>query len=329
MRTIIKCAAFLSAFAVVGAGCAADTPATNEPTTGPSSPPAPEPSLTVAAAFYPLEYVASVIGGDDVVVQAVTEPGVEPHDFELSPAGVRELGGSDLIIYLEEFQPSVDAAVAELDVPSLNVADHIELREFTDLAHEDEDGHEDEDEDGHEEDDDHGHGDTDPHFWLDPELYAQFGHVLAETFSELDPANAPDYADRAASFEAQMTDLDASFASSLSQCERSVIVVPHEAYGYLTDRYGLTQIGLAGVSPDAEPSPARVREIRDLAVEYGVTTIFFETLVDSAVSEVFAADLGLDTAVLDPLEGLVNPDDDYRSVMDRNRDALADALGCQ
>lgn len=322
MQTIIKTISLMSLAVLSVAGCTSNT----EPAEPSKAPPA----LVISAAFYPLEYVSQAVGGDLVEVRAVVQPGVEPHDFELSPAGVRSLRESDVIVYIHEFQPSVDAAVDQIDdVVTVNVEDYVTFRDYGEHGHEDEDGHHDDDDDHGHEDDDHAHGETDPHFWLDPVLYGEFALALGEVLADLDADNAQTYRDNAAAFAADMAALDAEFSTSLAQCEFDVVIVPHEAYGYLGDAYGFEQVGLSGLNPDAEPSPARIREVREIAEQTGVSTIFFETLVDSSVSEAFARDLGLDTAVLDPIEGLLDPEDDYRSVMDRNRDALAGALGCQ
>jgi zinc transport system substrate-binding protein len=275
----------------------------------------------VTAAFYPLEYIAAGVGADSIDLRTITAPGIEPHDLELSPAAVREMRESDVVVYIEGFQPAVDAAVAEMDdALIINVADHIEFREAEE--HDDEDGHS-------EEEEEEAHEDDDPHFWLDPAVYSALAPVLAEAFADLDSHNAADYETRSQAVVDDLLALDEQFATSLAQCERNVIVVGHEAFGYMTDAYGLEQVGLAGLSPDAEPSPARIREVREVAEHEGVTTIYFETLVSSAVSDAFASDLGLGTTVLDPIEGITDDNDDYRSVMERNLDALVEGLDCQ
>ena len=116
-----------------------------------------------------------------------------------------------------------------------------------------------------------------------------------------------------------MTDLDAEFAAGLAQCASRDLVVSHEAFGYLADAYDLTQIGISGLSPEAEPSPARMREVADLVRANGVTTIYYETLVDPKVAQTIADETGAQTAVLDPLEGLVEGSTgDYASVMPDN-----------
>lgn len=130
---------------------------------------------------------------------------------------------------------------------------------------------------------------------------------------------------------AELTKLDGEFTSGLASCERAEFITTHEAFNYLALRYGLTEIGISGINPDAEPSPARIAEIHEEAKAHGVTTIFFETLTSPAVAEAIAGDLGLKTAVLDPLEGVTenSPGTDYPSIMRANLEALRAANGCQ
>lgn len=286
--------------------------------------PAADGVLPLAAAFYPLQFVAERVGGDQVSVLPLTAPGVEPHDLELSPSVVRELQDAELVLYLSEFQPAVDDAVETTGVRAFDAHHIVEEHE---AAHEDE-AHDDEEEEAHEEDDDgHDHSAGDPHFWLDPALLAEYAHEVSVELSGVDPDNAEAYAANAEELETELLALDQSFTDALSQCERSDIFVSHEAFGFLTERFGLEQHGLSGLDPDAEPSPARVREVRDEVQATGATTVYSESLVDAAAIEALAADAGVQTAVLDPVEG-VSGDDDYIDVMTRNLDALRAGLGC-
>jgi zinc transport system substrate-binding protein len=127
---------------------------------------------------------------------------------------------------------------------------------------------------------------------------------------------------------ADLAATDAAYADRLSSCERTTLLTSHEAFGYLAARYGLTQMGLSGLDPEAEPSPARIREVRDIADSTGATTVFVETIVDPSVVEAFAHDANLAIATLDPIESLTDSDDDYLIVATRNLDALSAGLGC-
>ncbi len=266
-------------------------------------------NLTVAAAFYPLEYIAERVGGDDVTVVGLTPPGGEPHDLELSPAGVRSVRDSDIVLYLSGFQPMVDDAVEATDANGFDVADIVPLVNTTG-------------------DDTGSHVGLDPHFWLDPTLLNLYSEAVADRFSLLDPDNSEAYQANYLALSDDLAAIDALYIESLAQCERDTILVSHEAFGYLTDRYGLTQVGLSGINPDAEPSPARLREVRELAQSVGATTVYVETLVDPSVVEAFAQDAGLTVETLDPIGGLIDTDDDYLIIMERNLDALRTGLGC-
>lgn len=284
--------------------------------------------LEVLASFYPLQYVAEQVGGDAVTVTSVTPAGGEPHDVELSPRQVRAVGEADVVVVLSGFQPAVDEAVAAR-APALLVdaAETPEVAAHMDAEDDDDHAEESADED-HEAEEEHDHG-ADPHFWLDPTLLAAVGHDLADVLGDAAPESADSFTANAESFAAEMADLDRAFGDGLADCERTTVVAAHEAYGFLAERYGLEQVGISGLDPEAEPSPARLREIREVVEDLDVTTIFTEELVNPKVAETLAGDLGIDTAVLDPVESQVDPDTDYRGAMQQNLEALREALACR
>jgi zinc transport system substrate-binding protein len=283
-------------------------------------------SLEVVAAFYPLEFVADRVGGDQVAVTNLAPPGAEPHDLELSPGQVADIGQADLVIFLGSFQPAVDEAVSQ------NAADGgfdvLDVVPLLGVTAPDEHGHgEEEGEDG--EDADEPAGGMDPHVWLDPQRVATIAQELAAELGTLDPDRAADYTANAEALGGDLAALDTEYEEGLAGCERQEIVVSHAAFGYLTDRYGLEQIAITGLSPEDEPSPQQIEEAAQEAEEHGATTIFFEVLVSPDVAQLIADQVGAQTAVLDPIEGLApDADDDYFSLMRNNLDALRAALGC-
>ncbi|MEV0894709.1 metal ABC transporter substrate-binding protein [Promicromonospora sp. NPDC050262] len=282
--------------------------------------------VVVLASFYPLQYVAQQIGGDLVTVDNLTPPAAEPHDLELSPAQVREIGTADLVVYLSGFQAAVDEGV-ESRAPE-HVVDAADAAGLVEHAEETEEEHAEHAEEG----DGHDHGSTDPHFWLDPSRLAAVGQAVADELSAVDPEHADEYAAGALRLGEQLDGLDQEMADGLAACQGATLVTSHAAFGYLADRYALEQVGISELDPEAEPSPARLREIGAVVRENGVKTLYSETLVSPKVTETLAADLGVDTAVLDPLEGLSEEasaaGDDYVSVMRANLAALEEGLVC-
>lgn len=291
--------------------------------------------IDVLASFYPLEFVAERVGGPAADVRSLTPAGAEPHDLELSPAQVRAAGEADVVVVLSGFQPAVDEALtARAPEVLVDVADLGAPHEDEDGTGEGGTGEEGTGEDGTGEDGtgEEAHADEhdseDPHFWLDPTRLAEVADRVAEALSRVRPDEAEGFAARAAELRGELVALDEEIKAGLASCESRLIVTSHEAFGYLADRYDLEQIGISGLDPESEPSPARLREIAATVEDRDVSTIFSETLVSPRVAEVLAADLGVETAVLDPVEGLVDPEEDYLSVMRANLAALREALRC-
>jgi zinc transport system substrate-binding protein len=282
----------------------------------------------VLASFYPLAFVAERVAGPDANVTNLTQPGGEPHDLELTGQQVAQIADADLVVYLAGFQPAVDEAVDQ------NAADQaVDVLGLVDVLEGDGDDHDDEaggeDEDSHEEEDDHDLA-GDPHIWQDPANMARIAESVADQLAAIAPDEADDFQTRARELVAELDELDAEYQERLSNCERNLVVTSHDAFGYLANRYQLEMLGIAGLEPDADPSPARLADVQLVVETEGVTTIFYERLVSPAVAESLASDLGVETAVLDPVEGLTDDtaDEDYLSLMRANLDALEEANGC-
>lgn len=154
---------------------------------------------------------------------------------------------------------------------------------------------------------------------------------LTTAVAAADPAHAADYRSADAALQADLTTLDQEYRRGLAQCRSRTLVVSHDAFGYLAERYHLELHSIAGLSPDAEPSPRHLAEIGDLVRSEHVTTVFSERLASSRMAESLARDLGVTTAVLDPLEGLVPSEsgEDYLSLMRENLAAIRKADRCQ
>lgn len=274
--------------------------------------------VDVVAAFYPLQFLAEKIGGDAVAVTSLAKPGAEPHDLELNPRQVGQVADAELIVYLSGFQPAVDEAVEQNGGD--RAFDVAGVQPLLDAAA---GGHQHEGEAGHEEES----GGKDPHLWLDPTRLATAGDRLAERLGRADPGRAGDFTARAEALRAELTGLDADYTRGLATCQRREIVTSHTAFGYLADHYRLEQVGITGLSPDAEPAPQHLAEVAEEAREHGATTIFFETLVSPKIAETVAREVGARTAVLDPIEGRP-ADGDYLSAMRTNLQTLRTALDC-
>ena len=276
----------------------------------------------VVASFYPMAFLAEQIGGDHVSVTSLTEPGQEPHDLEISAKQTAQLQESDAVLYLKNLQPSVDDAVKQSEIKT-----KIDASSLTELEkHGNEVGGHAAEHDDHENEELSG---LDPHIWLDPVRYAQVAEGVGKAFEKADPDHAAAYEKNTATLVKKLDALHTEFEDGLADTKTKVFVTTHAAFGYLAERYGLTEEAINGLDPESEPSAARVKELEKMAKADGVTTVFYETLVSDKTAKTIATDSGLRTDVLDPIEGITDKSrgDDYFSVQRANLKALETALG--
>ncbi|RZU24994.1 zinc transport system substrate-binding protein [Streptomyces sp. BK239] len=276
----------------------------------------------VVASFYPMAFLAERIGGDHVHVSSLTGPGQEPHDLELSTRQRVQVEEADALLYLRNLQPAVDDAVAQSEVKT-----KIDAAKLTTLEqHGSEVG-------GHAAEHDHEHGEEeaglDPHIWLDPVRYAEVAKGVGAAFEKADPGHAADYKKNTAALVSELDALNTQFETGLANTRTKVFITTHAAFGYLAERYGLTEEAISGLDPESEPSAARVRELEKMAKADGVSTVFYETLVSDKTAKTVAKDAGLRTDVLDPIEGITakSRGKDYFAVQKANLKALQTALG--
>lgn len=277
-----------------------------------------EGKVAIAAGFYPLAWVSEQVGGDRVDVISLTQPGVEPHDLELTFSATVDLARADLVVYESGFQPAVDQGV-EQDAEGI-IIDAAHVVELHPIEDEHEHSHEGEHDD---------HGAADPHFWLDPTLLADVADEVADQLVRLDPTQQSTYRKNAEALKASLHELDTAFRLGLAECARDTIVASHDAFGYW-EKYDVHVEPVSGLSPDAEPTPAALQRLHELITTDHITTVFNERLASPELTRSLADDLGLTTAILDPIEGLTSETstEDYLSLMNDNLTALQEANAC-
>ncbi|MDK7271374.1 MULTISPECIES: metal ABC transporter substrate-binding protein [Actinotignum] len=317
MVALLSCTALLGSTALL-AGC---QPSSTSPADSASSSAAASSAdaarIGVTASFTPIRWLAEQIGGDYVTVTSATPTNVEPHDYEFSPKQVAELESTDVIFYVSGFQPSLDAAISTIGAGNaVNLADAAKLVHHRGLA------------------DNHGDEATeagrvlDPHFWLDPVRMQDVAEAITASLSSMDPEHRADFEANFARLKQELTDLNSRYTTGLAQCATTTVVSSHAAFGYLTDRYNLVQVGIAGIDPDQDPSPLDISEVKRIMAETGTRTIFAEANSPAKTAEAIAAETGaqlstLSTAEADP-EGA-----GYLAIMDSNLAHLREGLQCQ
>ncbi len=306
----------------------------------------PLPQITTGV--FPVAWLASELAGGCAGVTDLTPSGGDVHDLELTASQTRAILSADLVLTVSGFQPSFDDAVTTRTGTTLDLIN--EINPITgvkhDHDHDDEHGHEDDDEHGHEDDDEHGHEDDDehghedesgdkkdneildPHFWLDPNRSLTAVELISNQIAALDENCATAVASNKQRVISDLTQLDLAYSSELAQCQSRTLIVSHQAFGYLADAYNLTQIAVAGLDPEGEPSAARLKEVINLAKAQEVSAVFTESSANPAVAETLAKELAVGILTLDPIE-LKPASLDYLLVMNTNLENLKQGLACR
>ncbi|BBH20568.1 high-affinity zinc uptake system binding-protein ZnuA [Paenibacillus baekrokdamisoli] len=306
---------------VLLSGCGGNANQANNASTVPANNVNTGKKLNVVTTFYPMYEFSKQVAGDHADVIALIPAGAEPHDWEPSAKDMAKVKEADIFIYNGIVEGWVDKALASASNDKRVVVEASKGINLMEGMHEEEEGDAHNAEEG---------TILDPHVWLDPVLAQKEVESIQAAFEQADPANKEDYKKNAESYIAKLKDLDEAYKSGLKDVKNKDFVTQHAAFSYLAKQYGLTQVPIAGLSPEQEPSPGKMADIIKFAKEHQVTTIFFETLVDPKVAQTVANELGAKTDVLNPIEGLTDEDKtknlDYIGIMKNNLEALKKAL---
>ena len=284
--------------------------------------------LQVVTTFYPMYDFTKQVAQDDAEVSMLLEAGMEVHSFEPSSQMIAEIQDADVFIYnspeMETWVPDVLASIDTSDMVVICASDAITLLEYEGEAH----AH---DHESEEEGANAGHSHTvDPHVWLDPVLAQTEVSTIAEGLAEADPDNAEDYLENAGIYNGKLNELDEAYRAAFEGTENRTFVTQHAAFAYLAARYDLNQISVTGLNAEVEPSAAALATLSDYVKANNISHIYFENNASSQTAETLAEEVGVELAVLSPLEGITEEDQkkgsDYISVMLENLEALKKSI---
>lgn len=273
--------------------------------------------LEIATTIYPVYAFTKEIVGDQADVSLMVPAGTEAHDYEPSAKQLAELNESDALIYhnenMETWVPSAESSISD-DVNIIKGTENMVLLPGS--------------EDGHDHDHDHDHDheghshEYDPHTWVSPYRAKMEVASITSQLSELYPDMAEEFQANADAYMEELTELDNLYNEVLENASRKDFVTSHTAFSYLAVDYGLNQIGIAGLTPDEEPSAARLAELADYVKENDIQYIYYEEAGSDSMAKTLADEAGVEMAVLNPLESLsqeaMDNGADYISVMKEN-----------
>lgn len=273
--------------------------------------------MKIVTSFYPIYAMVKEISGDLNDVRMIqSSSGI--HSFEPSANDIAAIYDADVFVYhssiLESWAGSLDPSLQKSKVKVIEASDGMTLERVPGL-----------------EDMQAGDGIDektlyDPHTWLDPEKVAEEAQIIADKLSELDSANKDTYQKNAQNFSAKAHDLTKKYQPIFEKANQKTFVTQHTAFSYLAKRFGLNQLGIAGISPDQEPSPRQLSEIQDFVKTYKVKTIFTESNLSSKVADTLVKSTGVSLKTLNPLEADPQNDKSYLDNLEENLTILAQEL---
>jgi zinc transport system substrate-binding protein len=287
-------------------------------------PPTDSGRLEVITTLFPLYDFTRNIGGDRVHVTLLLPPGVEPHSFEPKPGDMLKAARANLFIFTgKSMEPWVDGILKGMENKKLLVVDSskgIGLIEQRKTADEDDRGHD--------------HGRADPHIWLDLSNAEKIVDNILEGLTNRDPSNRDYYRKNADSYKARLSEMDEKYRSNLSTCKKRVFVHGgHFAFGYLAKRYNLRYISAYHGSPDAEPTPRRLIELKNALKRFSLHYVFYEELITPRVAEIVSRETGADMLKLHGGHNVSRDEMDkgitFLSIMEDNLKNLRVGLECQ
>ena len=285
--------------------------------------------IQVMTTFYPMYEFTKQVVGDKGDIELLIPAGTEPHDFEPAAKDLAKISDSDVFVYnspeLETWTDNLTDTIDTKQTEIIQASKDIKLMEGTEHEHEEAHDH---DTQEHEE---HGHShELDPHVWLDPALAIKEVETIRDQLSKKYPDDKAAFEKNAASYIDELKKLDEEFQTAFKDAKNKTFVTQHAAFGYLANQYGLTQEAIAGISPDQEPSPSRLSELKHYVDDNQVKVIYFEENASSKVAETLSKETGVKLEVLNPLESLtdkqIKDGEDYLSVMRENLAALKESV---
>lgn len=307
--------------------------------------------LNVYASVYPIYDFTKKIGGDKINLSMLTKPGEEPHHYEPSSDDIKNLSKADLFIYngagLESFTDKI--IESNPDLKTCQASEGVDLIKAThdhdhdhdccqnsddadhNHSHENENNHNHEAKENHSShEEEHHHGMYDPHTWLSIKNAKIEMENIKNKLSEIDPDNASYYQKNFDKYAKMCDDLDKEYSQKISVLPNRVMVVSHQAFGYLCGDYGLSQVPIKNISNEDEPDAQTMAQIIDYIKKNNIKYICVEEMTSTKIADTIKAETGAQIKVLSPVETLtqeqMDKGEDYFSIMENNLKILEEVL---
>ena len=293
-----------------------------------------ESKVQVVSTLFPYYDFARQIGGDRVEVTLLLAPGRESHSFEPTPLDVIRISEADVFLYNGgEGEVWVDETMDAYDAPDQVVCrmmDYVDVLEEELVEGMEAEGGHDHDHEGHEEDSDEI--EYDEHIWSSPVNAKRLAQAVCDALTKADPEGADYYAANLASYEEELTELDAAFRQVVAEGKRDILVFGDRfPLLYFCKTYGLRyRAAFQGCSSDTEPSVKTLAYLIDKVNEEHIPVVYHLELSSEAITNVICESTGAKSLQFHSCHNLSREDFEqgatYLSLMWQNVEALKEGL---
>lgn len=274
-------------------------------------------NVSVSVTIFPLYDAVKNVGGDKVTVNNLIPFGMEAHEFEPKARDMAALSKADLFITSGDvFEPWSKKIISSLKLKekTVDMSSKVKLLKNKASAH------------------GHDHGGYDPHYWLSIENYMSIAKETAAALTKKDPSNAKTYESNLAQYLKKLEALKGEY-EVLKGCKNKKVIVNHDAFGYLSNDYGITQYSISGMSPESKPSAKQIAKLIEIVKKEKIDTVFFEEFASDKVAKTIAKEANAKTDALRPVENITVEESKkgvgYIDVMRQNLTKLKGAMDCK
>ncbi len=260
-----------------------------------------------------IQDIAQNVAGTSAIVESITKPGAEIHDYQPTPLDIVKAQSADLVLWngmnlerwFEKFFENVK------DVPSAVVTDGIEPMGITEGPYT---------------------GKPNPHAWMSPANALLYVENIRKALAQHDPTNADAYAKNAADYTAQIKALDEPLRKRLATIPESErwLVSSEGAFSYLTRDYGLKELYLWPINADEQGTPRQVRKVIDTVRKEKIPVVFSESTISDKPAKQIAKETGArygGVLYVDSLSAENGPVPSYLKLLEVTVQTIAEGFG--
>ncbi len=262
----------------------------------------------IVTTFTIIQDIAQNVAGDAAVVESITKPGAEIHEYEPTPMDIVKAQSADLVLWngmgLERWFEKFFGSIK--NVPSVVLTDGVEPMGIKEGPY---------------------NGKPNPHSWMAPANAIIYVENIRKALVKLDPPNAATYAANAAVYSAKLQAIDAPISSKLSEIPEAQrwLVSSEGAFSYLIRNYGMKELYLWPVNADSEGTPQQVRKVVDMVRKNQIPVVFSESTISDKSARQVAKETGArygGVLYVDSLTAADGPAPTYLKMLEYNAAAI-------